>query len=550
MYTIGQYLLNRLSEIGIRDIFGVPGDYNLSFLDYVEDNPNLNWIGNSNELNAAYAADGYARMNGVAAMITTFGVGELSALNGIAGSFAEQVPVIQITGAPTIHIQENGLYMHHTLGLGNFENSKNAYKQFTIAQASLTEENAASEIDRVIKEVMTHKRPGYISLPIDIANKPIITKSSKPLSLELDYNESDVKKVSDRVLELLNNSKNPVIFAGNDLIRYNIQDKFTEWTKKANLPVTTFLYGKSAFDETNINFIGTYYPNLSDKKTLDRIDNSDLVIIFGTKIIDSSTGGFAQKFSDNVTFVINSDEIKLPNGSHLNNIPLDNLLDNLIASDYYHDEKIGSIKNNDKFIPKEEANLTQDRYLTALGQFIKPNDVLFTEQGTSSFGTTLLPLKKNVSYISQTLWGSIGYSLPAILGSQIADPKRRHILLIGDGAFQLTAQELGLAVRENLKPIIFLVDNNGYTVERVIHGEKATYNDIAKWNYLSLPKAFGGNETNMGTYFVKTEKDLENTLDVINQESNKAHFVVVKLQEMDAPVLLRKVASSFAKQNS
>ena len=137
-YTVSTYLLDRLSELGIEHIFGVPGDYNLAFLDDVIAHEKLEWIGNCNELNAAYAADGYARIKGIAALITTFGVGELSAINGIAGSYAENVPVIKITGTPTTTVMENGELVHHTLGGGKFNHFSNMYREITVAQTKLT----------------------------------------------------------------------------------------------------------------------------------------------------------------------------------------------------------------------------------------------------------------------------------------------------------------------------------------------------------------------------------------------------------------------------
>jgi indolepyruvate decarboxylase len=167
--TVGDYLLDRLVEIGVRHLFGVPGDYNLALLDQVIAHPSIKWVGTANELNAAYAADGCARVNGLAALLTTFGVGELSAMNGIAGSYAEYVPVIHIVGAPSTEVQQARLAMHHSFCDGNFERFLSASREITVAQAHLTAENAIGEIDRVLRCVLRERRPGYIMLPANVA---------------------------------------------------------------------------------------------------------------------------------------------------------------------------------------------------------------------------------------------------------------------------------------------------------------------------------------------------------------------------------------------
>jgi indolepyruvate decarboxylase len=173
--TVARYLVDRLAEIGVRHLFGVPGDFNLVFLDTVVAHPEVAWVGNANELNAAYAADGYARCRGAAALLTTFGVGELSALKGFAGSCAEYLPVLQIVGAPPTGSRERREILHHTLGDGQFDHFSRIHAEVTVARAYLTAENAAAEIDRVIAEMLLQRRPGYIVLPADIVNTPVVT---------------------------------------------------------------------------------------------------------------------------------------------------------------------------------------------------------------------------------------------------------------------------------------------------------------------------------------------------------------------------------------
>lgn len=180
-------------------------------------------------------------------------------------------------------------------------------------------------------------------------------------------------------------------------------------------------------------------------------------------------------------------------------------------------------------------------------QFIKEDDVLLAEQGTSFFGAYDLALPKDMTFIGQPLWGSIGYTLPATLGTQMADPNRRNILLIGDGSLQLTVQELSTMIRQDIKPIIFVINNDGYTVERLIHGMEETYNDIRMWDYKALPKVFGGE--NVVVHDVKTSNDLQNVFDAINAAPEQLHFTEVTMKWDDAPAKLRDISKAFAAQN-
>ena len=171
-YTVGDYLRHRLAEAGVDRVFGVPGDYSLALLDYLTGQPDMAWTGCTNELNAGYAADGYARMRGIGALCTTFGVGELSAINAVAGSFAEHVPVVHIVGSPPLGTQAAARIVHHSLGDGVFTHFAEMHQKITCAQAALTAATACAEIDRVLSAVRTRRLPGYLLIPADVAVAP------------------------------------------------------------------------------------------------------------------------------------------------------------------------------------------------------------------------------------------------------------------------------------------------------------------------------------------------------------------------------------------
>lgn len=166
------------------------------------------------------------------------------------------------------------------------------------------------------------------------------------------------------------------------------------------------------------------------------------------------------------------------------------------------------------------------------------------------FGASLVPLKSKMKFIGQPLWGSIGYTFPAMLGSQIANPASRHLLFIGDGSLQLTIQELGMTFREKLTPIVFVINNDGYTVEREIHGPNELYNDIPMWDYQNLPYVFGGNKGNVATYKVTTEEELVAAMSQARQDTTRLQWIEVVMGKQDSPDLLVQLGKVFAKQNS
>ncbi|MUV38847.1 Indolepyruvate decarboxylase [Lentibacillus sp. JNUCC-1] len=552
-YTVGKYLLDRLSELGIRHMFGVPGDYNLAFLDDVIDHEGMEWVGNRNELNAAYAADGYARINGFAALSTTFGVGELSAINGIAGSYAEHVPVVKISGAPTTKVMDNGLYVHHTLGDGKFDHFSRMFQEVTVAQTLLTQENAAQEIDRVLLACMTEKRPVHITLPIDVYNKPA-NKPESPLHEEVaTSNHEALNQMLAELTPMINNANQPVILAGYEVNRYDNRKELLEFANKTGIPVTILSGGKGAFNEEHPQFIGVYNGELSAPYLQQRVDDADCILQIGAKPTDSTTGGFSYDFTGKNVIQMTPFSVKTSDKKYAPVTMKDALsaLSDKITPKNAEELNITPLKAQINQTPYEakEENIEQNRFFERLSYFMKESDILLAEQGTSYYGAATMPIPKDTMFIGQPLWGSIGFTFPALLGSQLADMSRRNILLIGDGSFQLTAQELSTMLSQKIKPIIFLINNDGYTVERAIHGENQPYNDIPMWDYKKLPEVFSPQGKSL-TFKVKTETELEEALTAAENNHESLTFIEVVMHRDDKPDLLAQLSKRFANQNA
>lgn len=541
---VGQYLMDAVYAAGVDKVFGVPGDFNLAFLDDIISHEHIEWIGNTNELNASYATDGYARINGLGAMVTTFGVGELSAVNGIAGSYAERVPVIAITGAPTRAVEEAGKFVHHSLGEGTFDDYRKMFEPITTAQGYITPENATTEIPRLINAAIQERRPVHLHLPIDVALAEIeVSETFQPE----DMPHQDVKKHIDMIEDKLKSANQPLIIAGHEINSFNLHKELEEFVNQTNVPVAQLSLGKGAFNEENPHYIGVFDGEIAEDKIKDYVNNSDAILNIGAKLTDSATAGFSYEFDIDDVVMINHKNFKM-NDTVANDVTLPSLVHGLKdlhfenKNDYPQYER--PQKNNYEL---SDHPLTQETYFNMIQDFLQLDDILIAEQGTSFFGAYDLAMHKDNTFIGQPLWGSIGYTLPATLGTQIADPQRRNVLLIGDGSLQLTVQSLSTMIRQNLKPVIFVINNDGYTVERMIHGMKEPYNDIRMWDYKALPAVFGGD--NVEVHDVNTSEELKRAFEKINSNSDRMHYVEVKMAVEDAPVKLSEIAKAFASQN-
>ncbi|ECE0400220.1 indolepyruvate decarboxylase [Salmonella enterica subsp. enterica] len=544
-YTVADYLLDRLAGCGIGHLFGVPGDYNLQFLDHVIDHPTLRWVGCANELNAAYAADGYARMSGAGALLTTFGVGELSAINGIAGSYAEYVPVLHIVGAPCSAAQQRGELMHHTLGDGDFRHFYRMSQAISVASAILDEQNACFEIDRVVGEMLAARRPGYIMLPADVAKKTAIPPT-QALALPVHEAQSGVETAFRyHARQCLMNSRRIALLADFLAGRFGLRPLLQRWMAETPIAHATLLMGKGLFDEQHPNFVGTYSAGASSKEVRQAIEDADRVICVGTRFVDTLTAGFTQQLSAERTLEIQPYASRI--GETWFNLPMAQAVSTLRELCLECAFAPPPTRSAGQPVRIDKGELSQESFWQTLQQYLKPGDIILVDQGTAAFGAAALSLPDGAEVVVQPLWGSIGYSLPAAFGAQTACPDRRVILIIGDGAAQLTIQEMGSMLRDGQAPVILLLNNDGYTVERAIHGAAQRYNDIASWNWTQIPSALNAAqqaECWRVTQAIQLAEVLERLV-----RPQRLSFIEVMLPKADLPELLRTVTRALEARN-
>lgn len=544
-YTVADYLLDRLAGCGIGHLFGVPGDYNLQFLDHVIDHPTLRWVGCANELNAAYAADGYARMSGAGALLTTFGVGELSAINGIAGSYAEYVPVLHIVGAPCSAAQQRGELMHHTLGDGDFRHFYRMSQAISVASAILDEQNACFEIDRVLGEMLAARRPGYIMLPADVAKKTAIPPT-QALALPVHEAQSGVETAFRyHARQCLMNSRRIALLADFLAGRFGLRPLLQRWMAETPIAHATLLMGKGLFDEQHLNFVGTYSAGASSKEVRQAIEDADRVICVGTRFVDTLTAGFTQQLPAERTLEIQPYASRI--GETWFNLPMAQAVSTLRELCLECAFAPPPTRSAGQPVRIDKGELTQESFWQTLQQYLKPGDIILVDQGTAAFGAAALSLPDGAEVVVQPLWGSIGYSLPAAFGAQTACPDRRVILIIGDGAAQLTIQEMGSMLRDGQAPVILLLNNDGYTVERAIHGAAQRYNDIASWNWTQIPPALNAAQQ-AECWRVTQAIQLAEVLERLARPQ-RLSFIEVMLPKADLPELLRTVTRALEARN-
>ncbi|CNL24758.1 indole-3-pyruvate decarboxylase [Yersinia frederiksenii] len=547
-YKVADYLLDRLAQLGVRHLFGVPGDFNLHFLDHVINHPVIHWMGCANELNAAYAADGYARVMPAAALLTTVGVGELSAINGIAGSYAEYLPVIHIVGTPALDAQKAGELLHHSLGDGDFGHFARMAKEVTCAQANLTAKNAVAEIDRLLVAALCQRRPVYLQLPADVAQADVATSLGELSLPQPLLSPTSLQAFTDAAREKLQSAQRIALLADFLADRFGARQPLRHWLAEVDLPHATLLMGKGLLDETHPMFIGTYAGAASEANVKAYIEEADVLIAVGVWFVDTTTAGFSQHITQDNCIDIQPEQVRIGQ-KVFNQIPM------VVAVEVLHqlckslqDEWQPSMIAHPVLEAPQYNILDQKAFWYHIQHFLRPNDIVVTDQGTSCFGAATLTLPSECILFTQSLWGSIGFSLPAAYGAQVAQPQRRMILLLGDGAAQLTIQELGSMLRSGLNPIIFLLNNQGYTVERMINGPQQRYNDVAEWNWSQLPQALAKGKESFTATVTQVDQLQQVLADIENIE--QLAFIEVVLPQMDAPELLINIAKSLQARNT
>jgi len=546
--TVADYLITRLKEIGVDHLFGVPGDFVLGFFNQVLKS-DLKYVGTCNELNAAYAADGYARIRGVGAFSSTYGVGELSAINGVAGAFAERVPMVVITGSPSTINFRNRPLLHHTLG--DYQIPLRIYEKITAASTELVSaETAPAEIDRVLSVCLSHQQPVYISIPSDVVMMSCQRPQAFLFPPDLGSDPDALGEAITEALEMLDKAQKPIVIGDVELIRFKLQQDFADFLDKTGFPYVTMMLGKSVLSEQHPQFIGLFEGERSREYVRNRVDSADCILQLGAVLTDFNTGGFTTNLDDAKTISANIRSVRIKH-HYYENVSLHDFILGLTEKLTRRDPATLDIqcaadgcvhRRAELYQPDVPKPLTIKRFFDRMSHFIEDDAIVIAETGVSLFSAAEMLMPEGATFIGQTFYGSIGYTIGATLGAGMAAQDRQVVLFVGDGSFQVTGQDLSTMIRNHLKPVIFLINNDGYTIERVISDRP--YNDLQPWKYHKLVEVFGGG---LGLD-VRTEGELEEALTKAATADDLV-FIEIHTGRLDCPESLRSAGQSMAKTN-
>ncbi|XP_047316428.1 pyruvate decarboxylase 2 [Impatiens glandulifera] len=556
--TLGRHLARRLVQIGVNDVFSVPGDFNLTLLDHLIAEPGLNLVGCCNELNAGYAADGYARSRGVGACVVTFTVGGLSVINAIAGAYSENLPVICIVGGPNSNDYGTNRVLHHTIGIADFTQELRCFQTVTCNQAVVNNlEDAHELIDTAISTALKESKPVYISISCNLPAIPHPTFSREPVPFSLAprlSNHMGLEAAVEAAAEFLNKSVKPVLVGGPKLRVAKASQSFLELANASGYAVSIMPSAKGLVPENHPHFIGTYWGAVSTSFCAEIVESADAYLFAGPIFNDYSSVGYSLLVKKEKAIIVHPDRVVISNGPSFGCILMKDFLEalakrlkhNRTAYDNYH-----RIYVPEGHPLKCEANepLRVNVLFQHIQKMLSGDTAVIAETGDSWFNCQKLKLPEGCGYEFQMQYGSIGWSVGATLGYAQAARDKRVIACIGDGSFQVTAQDISTMLRCEQKTIIFLINNGGYTIEVEIHD--GPYNVIKNWNYCGLVDAIHNGEGKCWTTKVRYEEELIEAIEKATGENKDCLcFIEVIVHKDDTSKELLEWGSRVSAANS
>lgn len=539
--TIGQYLIDQLYAHGVEHVFGLPGDYVLGFFDQLT-RSKIRVVNTCDEQGAGYAADGYARVRGLGAVCVTYCVGGLKTANTTAEAFAEKSPVIVISGAPGIRERRKHTLLHHMVR--DFDTQRKVYEQLTVASAVLDDTHTAQgEIDRVIHAALRYKRPVYIELPRDMVPAQGVPRHTHPEVVD----RSDPRALEEALREaamMINAASRPVILACAEIHRFNLQNDLVALASKAGIPVASTILGKSVIAENLPCYLGVYEGATGLESVREYVEASDCLILLGVFMTDINLGIYTARIDQARSISASSEKVSIRHHMY-EDVTLHDFLHGLLDADltargwgaFPHFPAPTPFAMTDPVAP-----ITTRRLFERLNTFLTDDTIVIADVGDALFGAGDLYIHRRTQFLSPAYYASMGFAIPAAVGAQMADPKSRVLVLVGDGAFQMTGMELSTIARYGLNPIVIVLNNRGYLTERgMLDGP---FNDVHTWEFSKVPEVLGQGRG----FVVETEGQLDEALRQSERARDTFCILDVRLQQHDCSPALRRLSTRMAKQ--
>lgn len=541
--TIGGYLIQRLQDYGVADVFGIPGDFVLQFYGMLTDSP-IRVVGTTREDCAGYAADGYARVHGLGAVCVTYCVGGLSLCNSIAGAYAEKSPVIVISGAPGVEERRSNPLLHHKVR--DFNTQREVFEKITVATALLDDPlTAFREIDRCFEAAVRYKRPVFLELPRDRVRTPALFPH-KPSSEKPRSDKEALREALEEAAATINASKQPVIIADVEVHRFGLQDEVIALAEKHGIPICATILGKSVVSEIHPLYLGVYEGAMGREYVRQYVEESDCVILLGAFMTDINLGIFTAKLDPAKCISVTSETLRIRH-HHFHDVLLEDFVRSLVKAPLHPRKHLmprdRELDNDEKlFVMKPDAKMTVRRLFLRINELLDETMVVVADVGDSLFASADLKIHRHTDFLSPAYYTSMGFAIPAAVGVQVADRNRRPIVIVGDGAFQMTCLELSTAVKLGFNPIVLVLNNKGYTTERFL--QEGPFNDIPNWEYHRLPDLLGGG----WGFEVRTEGELDQALKAAINNKDTFSLLNIHLEPNDISPALSRLAKTLSKR--
>lgn len=538
--TVGQYLIDRLAAAGVGHVFGIPGDYVLTLYKMLHESP-IRVVGVTREDNAGFAADAYARLNGIGCVCVTYCAGGLSLCNSIAGAYAEKSPVIVLSGSPGLSERARNPLLHHKVK--GFETQFEVFEKITAAATVLDDPlTAFGEIDRVLEAAERYKRPVYIEIPRD----QVLVKPAGPHRVPTGLPPSDpdaLREAVDEAAAMLTAARRPMILADVEIHRFGLQDELLALATATGMPIATTILGKSVISESHPLFAGVYEGAMGRTEVTECVESADCLLMLGCFLTDINLGIFTAKLDPSRCINATSEDLRIRH-HHYSDVRLDDFIRALSARGLSvartpvppRPDPLAS-----PWVPRPDAPMTSARLFARLNRILDESMVVIADIGDSLFGSVDLSMQRRTEFISPAYYTSMGFAIPAAVGAGFASPGLRALVIVGDGAFQMTGMELSTIARFGLNPIVVVLNNHGYTTERFLLD--GPFNDLYEWRFHKIPEVLGAG---IGME-VRTEGELEEGL--ARALANTASFSLlnVHLDPLDLSPALERLAQKLSK---
>ncbi len=538
--TVGSFLFDYLYQQGVTHAFGIPGDFALPTFRWLDRSP-IELITMTHEPSVGFAADGYARVNGLGVAVVTYCVGGLNMLNAVACAYAEKSPLIVISGGPSPQDRKTDPLLHHKVR--TFDTQRRIFEEVTCANTVLLDaQTAPGEIIRVVEEVRAQCRPGYIEVPFDIVDLP----TSPPMLRNTPPPVSDAENLEAAIedaIAFINKSERPVIIADVELHRHGLTDLAVGIARKFNIPIAATLLSKSVISEQNPLYLGVYAGGLSDPQTQQRVEESDCLIMLGAFITDMFLGLNTAKLERKNAILATTEETRIGLRRY-DKIVFKEFLEKLLYSNL-----TPRLRQEKPILPpaapmptsKPEDPVSVEAFFALLARHLPEDATLVCDTGDALIGASTLRTSKRNNFLADAYYLSMGFAVPASIGAMAANPDSRAVVIVGDGAFQMTGIELSTAAKQGMTPVVLLINNDGYGTQR--HIIDGPFNNIHPWDYTKLCELLRYGKA----YRAQTMGELESALAQAVKNEKEMALIEIVVPRHDSSTALRRMGEQLGK---